>query len=345
MLIGKTYSGTEVIWDIGKKHNYNNFACATGKSGSGKTTTMRRIVKDAANNGIACLIIDYSGSYYKKEIEKLYGPMNYINIELEGLGVKPFLTRVRKVEGQAVKETMDAKVSRIADILCAGYRITGSKQKSKLRGAIYIAMIDYGIDGTFRDVYNSIKDKELSERFFGLNSPSMSKGSINWADMLKPGTINVIQLSDTYEYNKSVCTECLLADLWNATQQNLTGGYLLCLDEIQRLSFRPDSTMSQMLRESRKYSVAMLLATQFISNRNPDMRELLEQSAIRFYFKPSDKDLVSVAKAIDNINYRKWIPKLQSLQVGEFVFTGNALINNEARDVKVIIPEDKLPVF
>lgn len=335
MLIGESDSGYKVSWDILKRHNYNNFALLTGKSGSGKTTQSRYLAGGAAEDGIASLIIDNSGSYYKSEIKEMYVNLNYINIEMDGLGIKPFRPRIKYIEGKAYSESTEDTAYRITDILCTGFKIHGASQRSKLRKAIFSAIHINGENTSFKDVYNLINDEELAGRVFSLTKDNMSQGQINWHQLLKPGTITVIQLSDTDEYNKVIYTELLLADLWNTTQQKVLGEYLLCVDEVQNLSFKPDATISRFLRESRKYSVSMLLSTQFISKNNSDMRELLEQTALRMYFKPSDSDITAVAKYIDNSNYREWLHILQNLKIGEFIFAGNGIVADEPRDLKV----------
>ena len=335
MLIGESNSGYKVSWNILKRHNYNNFVLLTGKSGSGKTTQARHLVGGAADDGIASLIIDNSGSYYRSDIEKIYTSINYINIEIDGLGIKPFKPRVKYVEGITYSESSEDTAYRITDILCTGFKIRGAKQRSGLREAIFSALQINGENTSFKDVYNIIEDQDLASRVFSLTRDNMSKGHIDWYQLLKPGTVTVIQLSDTDEYNKIICTELLLADLWNTTQQKALGEYLLCLDEVQNLSFKHDATITRFLRESRKYSVSMLLSTQFISKNNSDMRELLEQTGLRMYFKPSDSDIIAVAKSIDNSNYREWLHVLQNLKIGEFVFVGNGIVGGEPRDLKV----------
>lgn len=335
MIIGQSVSGHNVYWDIREKHNYNNFVLLTGNSGSGKTTQSRCLVGGAAEDGIAALIIDISHSYHKCEIKNIYKDLNYINIEEDGFGLKPFKPRAKFVEGVMKNESQEETAFKVTNILCSGFKIRGEKQKSKLRKAVFSAVENNGANTSFRNVYDCIEDEELANRFFSLTRKNMSSGEIDWHKLLKPGTVTVIQLSDTDEYNKVICTELLLADLWSATQQKSLGEYLLCLDEIQNLSFKPDAVISHLLRESRKYSVSMLLSTQFISKNNSDMRELLEQTALRMYFKPSDSNITAIAKAIDNAEYKEWLTILQSLKIGEFVFVGNGIVSDEPRDLKV----------
>ena len=337
MYIGKSKSGYEITWDISGRHNFNNFALLTGKSGCGKTTLCKMLAKGASEDGLAVLIMDYSGSYYEKEITDLYPRLNYINIERDGLGLKPFQPCLRRIEESLREESREDIVCRITDVICTGYRLRGARQRCLVRQAAFSVLYTYGKDADLRDIYYATKDDALRSRLFGLTRNKEAKERLDWNQLLQPGTVTVLQLSDADIYNRLICTELLLADLWNRTEQRALREYMICLDEIQNLSFKPDSTLAHMLREARKYSVSMLLSTQFISGSNSDMRELLEQAALRFCFKPSDSEVRATAKTIDSVNDHVWAAELQNLKIGQYVFKGSGVVGDEPRDMKAVL--------
>jgi len=58
-----------------------------------------------------------------------------------------------------------------------------------------------------------------------------------------------------------------------------------------------------MLRESRKYGVAILLSTQFVGNlKDREVKLALEQAAQRVFFRPPESNLLSIARSIDAEN-------------------------------------------
>jgi hypothetical protein len=95
----------------------------------------------------------------------------------------------------------------------------------------------------------------------------------------------------------------------------------LFLDECQ--NFDPKGALPQMISESRKMGVNLILATQVLPvvTRNA-VWERVMQCGTKLYFKPSEDCLVRTAKLIGNSNHQPWIKVLRELKVGEFVADG-----------------------
>ena len=129
--------------------------------------------------------------------------------------------------------------------------------------------------------------------------------------------------------------EMILSDLWGETMKGHLSEYIICLDEIQHLNLSCGSTVHKMLRESRKYGVAMLMSTQFLGNlKDRESKLVLEQAAQRIFFRPPESNLLSIARSIDVENRRKWQVILRDLEAFEYVFAGNGIVDGKAYDLK-----------
>ena len=334
MLIGKSLNNTEVFVDLYKKHNINNFINISGTAGSGKTSLIKSIIKGAAADNIPCIIFDFSDSYRKKEMTKGFPLLIYRNVEESGLGINPFIAQNKFIEGAAHLENNYQIADRITDLICRCLKIRGEVQKNVLQKAILTEITINSTNANFSNVAFLCGKNAVGKKITALTNPDLFKIPLKWEHIIIPGIPTVIQLSDVSPLNRILFTEMLLSDLWNETKKSVLGTYILCFDEIQHLSFFPGSIMDSMIREGRKYNLSLILSTQFADKKNQNMCELLNQSGMKIFFKPTESALYSTAKMIDTETYKKWVPLLQDLKRGEFIFTGNGIVNNNPKDIK-----------
>ena len=92
-----------------------------------------------------------------------------------------------------------------------------------------------------------------------------------------------------------------------------------------------------MLRESRKYDVHLILATQSISNFSKEVMAAINQTAVQLYFRQSVSDMKKVAECIEPTNGGRWTLILKSLDIGESVATGDFSIGGREIAQPVII--------
>ena len=59
LFLGQTRSGTPVIWSGAS----NPHIAVSGRSGSGKSYFLKGLLEQAAGQGAACLVLDYSGDF------------------------------------------------------------------------------------------------------------------------------------------------------------------------------------------------------------------------------------------------------------------------------------------
>lgn len=334
MIIGKANNDIEIYLDIVKKHNDNNFIYISGNSGTGKTSFVKHIAKEAEKDGIPCVIIDFSDSYRLQDMSKKFSPLININVEEIGLGINPFTTQIKFIDGKPYTENAYDIAERLTELISNCLKIKSNIQKNVLNKAILTEVKNNGENSNFKNIAELCDGNDVANKLFPLTKPNLFIQPLKWEDYIIPGVTTVFQFSDVNQHKRILFAEMLLADLWNETKKGKLETYILCLDEIQHLTFNTGSTMESMLREGRKYNLSLILSTQFIDNKNRNMRELTEQAAMKIFFKPSDSALCSTAKMIDIENYKNWMPLLQNLKRGEFIFTGNGIVKGVPKDIK-----------
>lgn len=334
MIIG-TDGYKTVEWDILKQHSANNILLSQGKTGMGKTTFNCFCINGASKDGIPCVIFDYTDSYTKaKEIfpeDKLI----YFNVAKEGIGINPFKRQICYIDGIPQNEDADSMVYRILEILTKGLKITAKKQKLKLQRSLYKQIYYEGEAASIPYLYASLAGTDLGEALRCISKCKWYSDKLNWKELLKDGNILVVQLSDVDAARRYMFTELILSDLWGEIIKGHLGKFLICLDEIHNLNLNSGSAVHKMLRESRKYGVAMLLSTQFVGNlKDREVKLALEQAAQRVFFRPPESNLLSIARSIDAENRKKWQGILQGLGVFEYIFAGNGIVDGKAYDLK-----------
>ncbi len=333
MILG-TDGYKKVEWDITLRHSANNILLSQGKTGMGKTTLNCFCINGASEEGIPCVIFDYTDSYVKAKEVFPEDKLMYYNVAKEGLGINPFKRQICYIDNAPQDEDTDSMVYRILETLTRGLKITAKSQKLKLQRSLYKQIQEEGEAASIPYLYESLAGTDLGETLRCISKCRWYSNKLNWKELLQNGKILVIQLSDIDIARRYMFTEMILSDLWGETMKGHLGEYIICLDEIQHLNLSCGSAVYQMLRESRKYGVAMLLSTQFIGNlKDREAKLVLEQAAQRIFFRPPESNLMSIARSIDVENRRKWQVILRNLDIFEYVFAGNGIVDGKAYDL------------
>ena len=101
----------------------------------------------------------------------------------------------------------------------------------------------------------------------------------------------------------------------------------LVVDEFQHFLKYQNSVLLEMLRESRKYGVNIILATQSVAGFSQNTLGAVNQTAVQLYFRPAVSDMKKIAEMIDTENSSRWLLKLKQLRAGESIATGNLSLN------------------
>ena len=314
--IGKMNDGSDVY--ISEK-SPNRHISVLGISGSGKTVRLRELISNVIASGETALVFDINGMDYRDCTDKV----NVISAKKDGLNARLLDTGLNTSAENGI-----SYVTCIVRVLCRAFRL-GSKQEEALRNAILYAMRHAeaytsdleAIEAGLQEQATVASDSVESRLWEFLNINIARRNQLQ----MRTGYANVISFEGISKVLQSVWVEVLLALLWNNLRRNamLVKTLWIFIDEFQNLSLKKDSVLPEMLQESRKYGVNIVLATQSVTGYEKDIMAAIDQTAVHLYFQQSLTDVKKVAASIDVRKKTFWETKLKSLRVGESVAVGN----------------------
>lgn len=157
---------------------------------------------------------------------------------------------------------------------------------------------------------------------------------------IETGEINILSFAGMDSTTKSVLVEIILTYLWRASQfhgQTSQNEIMVVMDEFQNFPLKRGNSLQDMLCEGRKFNLSFLIATQSLDFLGKDVNAILNQSAVRLFFKPTQKDMRKAASVIENGNNECWMKCLQSLEIGESVAVGNFKIGQNTLNYPIIL--------
>lgn len=335
--IGKLKNGADVIIS---KSSPNTHVILSGISGSGKTIRIRQMIRKNRSPGQTTLIFDLDGKTYEGDEENV----NRIDAAKDGIALRLLDPTILEADDDVYVNY----VSFITDILTNTTRL-GVRQQGSLRDAV-----EYALNNL--DKYPS--DMEAIVAGLELQDSSVAQGVYNklWNLLkcgvfrpsqkhIKPGTINVISFEGIASSTQKVLVEILLGTLWRRLQFSGEGKEKLfvVIDEFQKIYLEKNAIILEMLRESRKYEVSIILATQSIASLEKKTHAYIHQAAVQLYFQQSAPDRKKVASIIAPNNPDHWTLMLQNLQIGESVAIGNLAINGQEFVKPLLIQSDYEP--
>lgn len=335
--IGQLNNGTAVYIS---NHSPNDHMALTGISGSGKTTCIKHIVKNNSSSERTTIIFDLDGRTFDIDDKEI----NYINAVEDGIALNLLDSSIVNADNDSYVNY----VSYITDIL-SSVTLFGPRQQGCLREAIEYALKN-------REKYSSEMEAIIAGLELQVSNTAQSVYNKLWAllncGIFRPskkciisGRINVISFEGVAPSTQRVLMEIVLGMLWKSIrfENRKTGKLNLVIDEFQNISLKKNSVIMEMLRESRKYGVSIILATQSITPFSKEILTHIHQTAIQLYFKPSTADIKKVANMIDSTNPEHWMLVLRNMHVGEAVATGNISINGHEFYKPVLIQSGYTP--
>lgn len=143
--------------------------------------------------------------------------------------------------------------------------------------------------------------------------------------------IEIIQLSGYGEQERKFAVTLLSEIYWEEVRQGKRKSEVVVFDEFQFLSLKPGSSLAAMLREGRKFSLAVYMSSQFLGNYSSEEIDTLMQAGNMLFFKPVPKERRLIAKYIDSKNWRQWEVILDDLNIGEAVLKGHFIVGQNQR--------------
>ena len=129
---------------------------------------------------------------------------------------------------------------------------------------------------------------------------------------------------------KVIITEMMLWDAWYYTKKYGTKDkpFVVVLDEAQNLSHAMKSPSAAILTEGRKFGWSAWFATQSLGVLKSDEVVRLLQASFKLYFKPTDNEMVKIAKQLDVTGEVDWLPEVQKLKKGQCIAVGDKMKPN-----------------
>lgn len=334
--LGRTASGG-VAW---LRCPSNPHIYASGRSGSGKTVFLKRLLRQALEQETLCLILDYSNSFsdflpppgisfHRVDVT---GPSFTMN-PLAHTGWDPrtsaqqllsILTQIFRLGPRASLEllqTTQAYLEKEAD-------------RPTLSGLCQYADIQAAPKSGLASALEALK---LLAYLIRCGEEPIS------LDLSEPG-LCILDFSRTRgQQLHSILAEMILQTLW---LQRCTGDapaegavpLIIVLDECQGLAWKEGSAAVRLLREGRKYDVGGWFCSQWL--RNETAISALQQAALQAHFRPEDVSVTSLAKMLcpgTRGEVDKCRRLLQSLDVGQFLWLRKGCI-----PIRISVPNDKV---
>lgn len=162
------------------------------------------------------------------------------------------------------------------------------------------------------------------------------KQEMLYSGTLKKNMVNVVTFAELNSGTQKIAAELVLSCMWKKIQRGKSENVMLIIDEFQNY-IRKGSVLLEMMRESRKYGVSIVLATQTLEGIDSKANSAVKQAAVQMFFRVNNADTKKVAEMIDSVNADHWKMRLRQLKVGESVVTGMLNIGNREIDDPLVI--------
>ena len=160
--------------------------------------------------------------------------------------------------------------------------------------------------------------------------PEMFDGFLNHSIIkraIEKGKVTIFQLTNFVRDIQVIITEFLLWDMWHYTKKygSKDKPFVVVLDEAQNLSHTLSSPSGMILTEGRKFGWSAWYATQSLKVLSEDEIVRLMQSAFKLYFKPTDEEIVAMAKQLNPTDFNEWRAPLTNLKKGQCIVVGSRI--------------------
>ncbi|MBK6803324.1 MAG: ATP-binding protein [Novosphingobium sp.] len=342
--VGHTQAGRRVVMP---ERLRNSHTLVVGSSGSGKSTTLGQLQREAISAGAGLALIDPHGDLCDATLRAI--PRSRMNdvviVDLEDTRYVPALNPMEGTLGDARRrDFVAAQVVDLIDKLFENNHSTGPVTRSHIRYATQLAMFHPSggtlrdvprlfLDADFREYLLSKADENTRNYFAQFESTSGDHGFNNWrpyitarfepivsnprmlALLCRPSTVDLLELMGRsaivlFRLSKTVLseTECqvlgslllmqfhLAAMRGNALGRRPDKPFHLVIDEFH--SFCSPSVPA-LFRESRKFGLALTVATQSIGSiahpQAPDLANtVLTNTAAKCFFRLSPAEALRI---------------------------------------------------
>jgi DNA helicase HerA-like ATPase len=302
----------------------DNFSILTlGQSGSGKSYAMQEIERNIASIGGTVLVLNYRKTHDISDREEVV----WIDVKNDGF---PFPLFERIFYPNGTEDTDEDVTEAIVEIFSSIMPLP-VRQKSSLRLAVknIVKQTEIWNDGVI-ELGRLLQASETEqaccvyEKFSAIFSLKERRNV-----EITAGKIIVLDFSTYPVKTQQLLAEFTLAVIWRYFQA--VGKYakypvFISLDEFQALNMSPNATISQILREGRKFNISLLLATQTLASFDKAQRGILMQAATCLYFRPSLGAIKYIFDGMDVKSKRKLLENMKGFRRGDCIAIGQLAV-------------------
>lgn len=343
VLIGTDKTSDKVYWEFGNKQLANRHLLITGTSGQGKTYSIQTMLYELSKSKISSVIFDYTEGFRLDQLEKEFVEKmgNHINqrvVKFENVPINPFKRQFIEFAGNKFPEKDSDIAARFSNIMTHVYSF-GDQQSAAIFDAVRVGLSKYKDAMNMQHFQEELENEKQSNRaaqtviskmqpfFYSIEFEQDS--DFDWENVLYPSksTATIFQLTAIDRDMQVIITELMLWDLWYCTTKSGSKDkpFVVVLDEAQNLSHKDKSPSAKILTEGRKFGWSAWYATQSLKVLDDEEVTRLMQSAFKLYFKPTDDEIIKMAKQLDPTDGNTWLTALKNLKKGQCITVGERL--------------------
>lgn len=323
---------------VSSKFSPNESICITGLSGTGKTVRLQKIEIEAAREGNAVIVLDLNQTHLHDLIfvgnrEEFSLLENRIDAVQDGLNISLLLpSQTINGETEAFVNLVNSAVQAFSAEQNMGIRQIGALRNAVIQAVNQRAYFQSDADALkYALMY---QDDAYSETVYQKLWTILNCGVLRpSAKSLKNGAINIVDLCGMDMITRKALAEIVLSALWKSIQyMGLNGAMqsvVLILDECQIYNWRKNSVLCDILREGRKFGMKVVLATQTLDCFSKEINAILDQTATKLYFRPSQCDIRKTARKLGSSDSKKWEQELAALRIGESIAVGDLNVDGQ----------------
>lgn len=314
--LGHTLSGRPVI-----AHGLDNpHISIDGRSGSGKSFFLKKLILQAVRQGAACVVFDYSSDFSN------FVPPGDISFSAKYVGKADFtLNPLINIGHQSSAYRAQQLLMLLEQVFPMGPRA-----KLALRQAAQEYLDQESAIPTLEHLIRYIKHHcaLTTGLYAGLDRLELLRSFLSCGefpidlDLMSPG-LTVLNFSALPSRSmQHFLIEMILTIIWSVCTQSASHEYpplVLVLDEAQNLSWGQDSMAVRILREGRKFDIAGWFSTQWMDK--PDTVAALQQAALQAHFRPDCRGVNRVLNTLDLVSEERGACRqlLHKLRVEQFL--------------------------
>ena len=322
----KADSDNDMYWDFDNEKNLNQHMLITGQSGSGKSCFLQNLISQSTNQKITTIV------FHQQGVVPYYDGAKVLDIYRLRAGLKCFEEDKLDSDKIADRITAALRLTRNQrDIINENYEIYLDERTKRADDApcsvgdfIELVLRDKntlsGITPSIRRKIKTLSDLSSSPDDF-----------IDWSEY--EGKTVILDFSgcssDSAWYECR--TELYLQDLFLYRQKCFyeaacVSHMIIVCDEFQNMNMNPSAAMDRILREGRKYGIALWMASQLVqSSQVSRIKQITDQSAMKIYFQTGTERGRKIANILGRTAAERSELQntLRSLEQREFVFQLN----------------------